>query len=86
MMSFDVGLSPDPPNPFNHRSTMIKTLEYMAAGVPIVAHDLVETRRICAEAAVYAAAPTSLALGRRGRDGDRRRRDFSDDARRSGAT
>ena len=52
--SVDIGLSPDPPNPFNHQSTMIKTLEYMAAGLPIVAHDLVETRRICGDAAIYA--------------------------------
>ena len=30
----DIGLSPDPMNPFNDVSTMNKTLEYMAFGLP----------------------------------------------------
>jgi glycosyltransferase involved in cell wall biosynthesis len=40
----DVGLSPDPKNPLNDLSTMNKTLEYMAFGMPVVAFDLKETR------------------------------------------
>jgi len=40
----DVGLSPDPKNPLNDLSTMNKTLEYMAFGIPVVAFDLKETR------------------------------------------
>ena len=40
----DVGLSPDPRNPLNDVSTMNKTMEYMAFGLPVVAFDLVETR------------------------------------------
>jgi glycosyltransferase involved in cell wall biosynthesis len=40
----DVGLSPDPKNPLNDVSTMNKTLEYMAFGMPVVAFDLKETR------------------------------------------
>jgi glycosyltransferase involved in cell wall biosynthesis len=40
----DVGLSPDPKNPLNDVSTMNKTLEYMAFGIPVVAFDLKETR------------------------------------------
>ncbi len=40
----DVGLSPDPKNPLNDVSTMNKTLEYMAFGMPLVAFDLKETR------------------------------------------
>jgi glycosyltransferase involved in cell wall biosynthesis len=40
----DVGLSPDPTNPLNDVSTMNKTLEYMAFGMPVVAFDLKETR------------------------------------------
>ena len=39
-----VGLSPDPMTPFNDASTMNKTLEYMAFGLPVVAFDLTETR------------------------------------------
>ena len=50
----DVGLSPDPKNPLNDVSTMNKTLEYMAFGLPVVAFDLLETRVSAADAAVYA--------------------------------
>ena len=49
----DVGLSPDPKNPLNDLSTMNKTLEYMAFGLPVVAFDLKETRVSAADAAVY---------------------------------
>ena len=48
-----VGLSPDPKNPLNDLSTMNKTLEYMAFGLPVVAFDLKETRVSAAEAASY---------------------------------
>jgi glycosyltransferase involved in cell wall biosynthesis len=48
-----VGLSPDPKNPLNDVSTMNKTLEYMAFGLPIVAFDLKETRVSAGDAAVY---------------------------------
>ncbi len=50
----DIGLSPDPSNELNDRSTMIKTMEYMALGKPIVAFDLPETRFSAQEAALYA--------------------------------
>ncbi len=49
----DIGLSPDPKNPLNDLSTMNKTLEYMAFGLPVVAFDLKETRVSAAEAALY---------------------------------
>ena len=49
----DVGLSPDPKNPLNDVSTMNKTLEYMAFGIPVVAFDLKETRVSAAGAAAY---------------------------------
>jgi glycosyltransferase involved in cell wall biosynthesis len=48
-----VGLSPDAKNPLNDVSTMNKTLEYMAFGLPVVAFDLKETRVSAGEAAVY---------------------------------
>jgi glycosyltransferase involved in cell wall biosynthesis len=57
----DVCVDPAPPGPLNDRSTMIKVAEYLAAGRPLVAHPLVETRRTAGEAAAYAAA-----LGARG--------------------
>jgi len=50
----DVGLSPDPKNPLNDVSTMNKTMEYMAFGLPTVAFDLHETRVSAADAAIYA--------------------------------
>jgi glycosyltransferase involved in cell wall biosynthesis len=50
----DVGISPDPKNPLNDLSTMNKTMEYMAFGLPVVAFDLRETRISAAEAGVYA--------------------------------
>jgi len=50
----DVGLSPDPKNPLNDVSTMNKTMEYMAFGLPVVAFDLRETRVSADSAAVYA--------------------------------
>lgn len=49
----DVGLSPDPKNPLNDVSTMNKTMEYMAYGLPVVAFDLKETRVSAEDAAVY---------------------------------
>jgi glycosyltransferase involved in cell wall biosynthesis len=48
-----VGLSPDPKNPLNDVSTMNKTLEYMAFGIPVVAFDLKETRVSAGAAASY---------------------------------
>lgn len=50
----DVGVSPDPKNPLNDSSTMIKVLEYMAFGLPVVLFDLREGRRIAGSAALYA--------------------------------
>jgi glycosyltransferase involved in cell wall biosynthesis len=51
----DIGLSPDPRSAFNDLSTMNKTIEYMAFGLPVVAFDLKETRVSAGEAAAYVA-------------------------------
>jgi len=51
----DIGVAPDPKNPMNDKSTMIKIFEYMACGLPVVLFDLNEGRRIAASAALYAA-------------------------------
>jgi glycosyltransferase involved in cell wall biosynthesis len=53
MSTADLGLSPDPKNPLNDLSTMNKSLEYMAFGLPLVAFDLRETRVSAGDAAVY---------------------------------
>jgi len=50
----DIGLDPAPASELNHGSTMIKVLEYMGAGRPLVAYDLRETRRSAGDAALYA--------------------------------
>jgi glycosyltransferase involved in cell wall biosynthesis len=50
----DIGLCPEPRNALNDLSTMMKTMEYMAFGLPVVAFDLKETRISAGPAAVYA--------------------------------
>lgn len=50
----DIGLTPDPQNGFNEYCSMVKTLEYMALGKPVVAFDLAETRVSAQDAALYA--------------------------------
>jgi glycosyltransferase involved in cell wall biosynthesis len=56
----DVGLSPDPSNSLNDHSTMLKTLEYMAMGKPVIAFDLPETHYSAQDAALYA-TPNQIA-------------------------
>ncbi|MBE3561156.1 MAG: glycosyltransferase family 4 protein [Ktedonobacteraceae bacterium] len=55
----DIGISPDPANELNDHSTMLKTMEYMAMGKPVVAFDLPETRYSAQDAALYA-TPNSI--------------------------
>jgi len=50
----DLGVAPDPKNPMNDQSTMIKIFEYMAFGLPVVLFDLKEGRRLAGPAALYA--------------------------------
>lgn len=52
----DVCLAPEPKNPLNDASTMIKIVEYMGLGRPIVSYDLTESRYSAGDAAVYAEA------------------------------
>jgi glycosyltransferase involved in cell wall biosynthesis len=51
----DVCLAPDPKNPLNDISSMIKISEYMAMSRPIVSYDLAESRFGAGEAALFAA-------------------------------
>jgi glycosyltransferase involved in cell wall biosynthesis len=50
----DICVAPEPANDYNGRSTFVKILEYMVTGKPIVAFDLLETRRSAEGAALYA--------------------------------
>ncbi len=54
LSSADICVGPDPKNDFTDRSTMIKMMEFMALGKPIVAFDLTEHRHSAAGAALYA--------------------------------
>lgn len=58
-----VGITPDPSNPLNDVSTMNKTMEYMAFGLPVVASDLKEARVTAGDAAVYVPPGDPGALG-----------------------
>lgn len=60
----DICVDPDPSNPFNDRSTMIKMTEYMALGKPIVAFDLPEHRFTAREAALYVKPNNELDFAR----------------------
>lgn len=53
LSSADVGMSPDLKTPLNDASTMNKTMEYMAYGLPSVSFDLVETRVSGGDCVVY---------------------------------
>lgn len=60
----DICVDPDPSNPLNDKSTMIKVLEYMALGKPIVAYALTETKFSAGEAAIYARPNDELDFAR----------------------
>jgi glycosyltransferase involved in cell wall biosynthesis len=83
LSSCDVCISPEPPNPLNDHSTLIKVAEYMAMEKPIVAFDLGETRITAKDSAVLVRSTDEFAteiglllddparrerLGRRGRE------------------
>ena len=53
LSTVDICVAPEPSNPYNDRSTMIKIMEYMAMAKPIVAFDLPEHRASAHSAAVY---------------------------------
>ncbi len=72
----DIGIDPAPGSELNHGSTMIKVVEYMGAGRPLVAYELRETRRSAGDAALYAPCgePAAFAalVARLAADGERR--------------
>ena len=60
----DICVQPDARTAFNESCTMLKALEYMSLGKPVVAFNLRETAAACGNAALYAAdeSPEALAL------------------------
>ncbi len=61
----DVCLAPDPSNPLNDRSTMVKLSEYMAVAKATVSYDLPESRFAAGDAALYARANDCADFARR---------------------
>ncbi len=59
----DLGLQSDRKNARTDLATAVKTLEYMAFGIPVVAFDLDETRRTIGAAGVCAPADNPAAMG-----------------------
>lgn len=53
LRSAAIAIQPDPPTRMADLSTMAKTVEYVARGLPVVAVDLLETRRTAEDAASY---------------------------------
>lgn len=57
-----IGVEPIPKNDYTNRSTMIKIMEYMSRGLPVVAFDLHEHQVSAQDAAVYAKANDEAAF------------------------
>lgn len=64
LSTVDLGVDPDPSNAFNDRCTMIKVMNYMALGKPVVAFDLPEHRVTAGDAAVYAQPNSEMDFAR----------------------
>ncbi len=61
----EICVSPEPSNPFNDHSTIIKISEYMALGKPIVAFDLPEHRITAQDSALFAHPNDELDFARK---------------------
>lgn len=60
----DICVVPDPSNDYNDHSTMVKIMEYMAMGKPIVAFDLPEHRYSAQDSALYVRPNDELEFAR----------------------
>ena len=56
-------VSPDPPTPFNDVSTMVKVVDYLAMGRPVVAFDLAESRRLIGHSRADRRSPNRRGAG-----------------------
>ncbi|MGX2039521.1 glycosyltransferase family 4 protein [Methylocaldum sp. MU1018] len=54
LSSFDIGVIPDPYDIYNDKISMCKVFEYATLGLPIIAFELGETKRLLGDAAHYA--------------------------------
>jgi glycosyltransferase involved in cell wall biosynthesis len=62
LSEFDIGVIPDPINSYNDKISMNKVFEYSAMGLPIVAFDLSETKRLLKDAALIATSADASGL------------------------
>jgi glycosyltransferase involved in cell wall biosynthesis len=62
--TFDIGVMPDPVNEYNDKISMNKVFEYSAFGIPCVAYNLTETRRLLGSCGAYAETATPEGLAR----------------------
>jgi glycosyltransferase involved in cell wall biosynthesis len=53
LSAFDIGIIPDPMNPYNDKISMNKVFEYSALGIPSVGYPLTETRRLLQDGGVF---------------------------------
>jgi glycosyltransferase involved in cell wall biosynthesis len=58
LSSADLGVDPDPKNPWSDKSTMNKIMEYLFFGLPMVGYDLTENRVSAGQAALIATQTT----------------------------
>jgi glycosyltransferase involved in cell wall biosynthesis len=65
LSSADVGVDPDPKNPWSDRSTMNKIMEYLFFRLPVVGYDLTENRVSAGQAALFATPNREGDLARR---------------------
>lgn len=52
LSAIDIGVIPDPSNPFNDKLSMNKVFEYMALGIPFAMYDLAQASREAGDAAL----------------------------------
>jgi glycosyltransferase involved in cell wall biosynthesis len=64
LSTFDIGIIPDPVNPYNDKISMNKVFEYSALGIPSVAYPLFETRRLLENIGAFSEDDTPQGLTR----------------------
>ncbi len=62
LSSADIGIDPDPKNPWSDQSTMNKVIEYMFFGLPVLSYDLHESRVSAGAAGLFVTANDERAL------------------------
>ncbi|MCW6509963.1 glycosyltransferase [Lichenifustis flavocetrariae] len=64
LSAIEIGIIPDPVNPYNDKISMNKVFEYSALGIPSVGYPLTETQRLLKDGAVFADSPEPDGLAR----------------------